>query len=127
VPRKVATFAVSLNEEPAAEIEHTRAFLRRRVDGLILTAGADEQSYLQLAIDRGTAVCSSTVNLPGYAPIPSRSTTSARPQRQWGTLPTSGTVASRTLGTAHEFRRHENARTVTFAPWRRVVCPSTKA
>jgi hypothetical protein len=54
--RKVATFAVSLNEEPAAEIEHTRAFLRRRVDRLILTAVADDQSYLQLAIDRGTAV-----------------------------------------------------------------------
>ena len=56
MPRNVATFAVSLNEQPSAEIEHTRAFLRRRVDGLILTPVADDQSYLQLAIDRGTAV-----------------------------------------------------------------------
>lgn len=56
ISRNVATFAASLNEEPAAEIEHTQAFLRRRVDGLILTAVADDQSYLQLAIDRGTAV-----------------------------------------------------------------------
>lgn len=56
MPRNVATFAASLNEQPSAEIEHTRAFLRRRVDGLILTPVAEDQSYLQLAIDRGTAV-----------------------------------------------------------------------
>jgi LacI family transcriptional regulator len=52
----VATFAVSLNEDPEAEYRHTRAFLRRRVDGLILTAVAPDQSYLQFALDRGTPI-----------------------------------------------------------------------
>jgi LacI family transcriptional regulator len=52
----VATFAVSLNEDPEAEYQHTRAFLRRRVDGLILTAVAPDQAYLQLALDRGTPI-----------------------------------------------------------------------
>ena len=50
----VATFAASLNEDPEAEKRHTRAFLRRRVDGLILTAVAPDQSYLRLPLERGT-------------------------------------------------------------------------
>lgn len=54
--RNVATFAASLNESVEAEHQHTRAFLRRRVDGLILTAVAPDQSYLQLALNRGTPI-----------------------------------------------------------------------
>ncbi len=52
----VATFAASLHEDPAAEHRHTRAFLRRRVDGLILTPVAPDQGYLRLARDRGTPI-----------------------------------------------------------------------
>ncbi len=52
----VATFAASLHEDPGAEYRHTRAFLRRRVDGLILTPVAPDQGYLQLALDRGTPI-----------------------------------------------------------------------
>ncbi|GAA4965038.1 LacI family DNA-binding transcriptional regulator [Kineococcus glutinatus] len=52
----VATFAASLNEDPEAELAHTAAFLRRRVDGLILTAVAASQKYLQRAVDRGTPI-----------------------------------------------------------------------
>lgn len=52
----VAIFAASLNEDPEAELRLTRSFLRRRVDGLILTAVASDQSYLNLAVERGTPV-----------------------------------------------------------------------
>ena len=52
----VATFAASLHEDPEAEYRHTRAFLRRRVDGLIITPVAPSQGYLQLAQDRGTPI-----------------------------------------------------------------------
>ena len=52
----VAIFVASMNDDPESELRHTHAFLRRRVDGLILTAAALDQSYLQVALDRGTPI-----------------------------------------------------------------------
>jgi LacI family transcriptional regulator len=52
----VATFAASVNEDPDAEVRVTRSFLRRRVDGLILTPVASDQSYLRSAVERGTPI-----------------------------------------------------------------------
>ncbi|WP_322645588.1 LacI family DNA-binding transcriptional regulator [Oerskovia flava] len=52
--RGVAVFAASLDEDPAAEPRKIDAFLRRRVDGLILTTIRPDQSYLAPERDRGT-------------------------------------------------------------------------
>lgn len=46
IHRDVAVFASSLDEDPAREIAAVEAFVRRKVDGLILTCAAGSQSYL---------------------------------------------------------------------------------
>lgn len=54
--RGVAVFASSLDDDPAREQEAVSAFLRRRVDGLILTTVSDSQAYLAPELRRGTPV-----------------------------------------------------------------------
>ncbi len=54
--RGVAVFASSLDDDPARERGSVEAFLRRRVDGLILTTIASSQAYLGAEIDHGTPV-----------------------------------------------------------------------
>lgn len=54
--RGIAVFASSLDDDPARERSMVEAFLRRRVDGLILTTVADSQSYLTRDIERGLPV-----------------------------------------------------------------------
>lgn len=46
VHRDVAVFASSLDDEPEREIAAVEAFVRRKVDGLILTCAAESQEYL---------------------------------------------------------------------------------
>lgn len=52
----VAVFAASLDDDPEKEEAIVRAFLQRRVDGLILTTITPSQSYLLPEIGRGTPV-----------------------------------------------------------------------
>lgn len=54
--RGVAVFASSLDDDPAREQEAVSAFLRRRVDGLILTTVTESQAYLSPELRRGTPV-----------------------------------------------------------------------
>ncbi len=54
--RGVAVFASSLDDDPAREQEAVSAFLRRRVDGLILTTISESQAYLAPELRRGTPV-----------------------------------------------------------------------
>ncbi len=54
--RGVAVFASSLDDDPAREQEAVAAFLRRRVDGLILTTVSESQAYLAPELRRGTPV-----------------------------------------------------------------------
>lgn len=54
--RGVAVFASSLDDDPAREQEAVAAFLRRRVDGLILTTVSDSQAYLAPELRRGTPI-----------------------------------------------------------------------
>lgn len=54
--RGVAVFASSLDDDPAREQEAVAAFLRRRVDGLILTTVSQSQAYLAPELRRGTPV-----------------------------------------------------------------------
>jgi DNA-binding LacI/PurR family transcriptional regulator len=54
--RGVAVFASSLDDDPAREQEAVSAFLRRRVDGLILTTVTESQGYLAPELRRGTPV-----------------------------------------------------------------------
>ncbi|WP_366941420.1 LacI family DNA-binding transcriptional regulator [uncultured Microbacterium sp.] len=46
VHRDVAVFASSLDDDPEREVAAVEAFVRRKVDGLILTCVADSQAYL---------------------------------------------------------------------------------
>jgi LacI family transcriptional regulator len=46
IHRDVAVFASSFDEDPAREVAAVEAFVRRKVDGLILTCSADSQAYL---------------------------------------------------------------------------------
>lgn len=46
VHRDVAVFASSLDDDPEREVAAVEAFVRRKVDGLILTCVAESQSYL---------------------------------------------------------------------------------
>ncbi|MDL9977905.1 LacI family DNA-binding transcriptional regulator [Microbacterium sp. ASV49] len=46
IHRDVAVFASSLDDEPEREIAAVEAFVRRKVDGLILTCAAHSQAYL---------------------------------------------------------------------------------
>ncbi|MDM4762027.1 LacI family DNA-binding transcriptional regulator [Galbitalea sp. SE-J8] len=55
-PLGVAVFASSLDDDPERERSAVEAFLRRRVDGLILTSIDTSQAYLGIEIDRGTPV-----------------------------------------------------------------------
>lgn len=50
----MAVFASSLNDDPETEHRAVSAFLRRRVDGLILTTVTPDHTYLLPAIERGT-------------------------------------------------------------------------
>ena len=52
----VAVFASSLDDDPDREQEAVNAFLRRRVDGLILTTVSESQAYLAPELRRGTPV-----------------------------------------------------------------------
>jgi DNA-binding LacI/PurR family transcriptional regulator len=52
----VAVFASSLDDDPDREQESVAAFLRRRVDGLILTTVSESQAYLAPELRRGTPV-----------------------------------------------------------------------
>lgn len=54
--RDVAVFASSLDEDPAREIAAVTTFLRRKVDGLILTRAADSQAYLGEEVGAGIPV-----------------------------------------------------------------------
>lgn len=54
--RGVAVFASSLDDDPGREQEAVQAFLRRRVDGLILTTVSESQAYLSPELRRGTPV-----------------------------------------------------------------------
>ncbi|GAA2149846.1 LacI family DNA-binding transcriptional regulator [Glycomyces algeriensis] len=54
--RGVAVFASSLDDDPEREREAVAAFLRRRVDGLILTVASADQAYLEPELQRGTPV-----------------------------------------------------------------------
>ncbi len=54
--RGVAVFASSLDDDPARERLAVSAFLRRRVDGLILTAVSKSQGYLLPEQERGTPI-----------------------------------------------------------------------
>ncbi|ANJ28717.1 LacI family transcriptional regulator [Agromyces aureus] len=52
----VSVFASSLDDDPEREQAAVAAFLRRRVDGLILTTVSESQSYLAPEVRRGTPV-----------------------------------------------------------------------
>lgn len=52
--RGIGVFAASLDDDPARERRAVSAFLRRRVDGLILTTVTGSQEYLRPEADRGT-------------------------------------------------------------------------
>lgn len=54
--RGVAVFASSLDDDPDRERGIVDAFLRRRVDGLILTTVNKNQGYLQHELDQGTPI-----------------------------------------------------------------------
>ncbi|WP_345751475.1 LacI family DNA-binding transcriptional regulator [Microbacterium rhizophilus] len=54
--RGVAVFASSLDDDPEREQVAVAAFLRRRVDGLILTTVSGSQGYLAPELRRGTPV-----------------------------------------------------------------------
>nr|WP_219926693.1 LacI family DNA-binding transcriptional regulator [Glycomyces artemisiae] len=54
--RGVAVFASSLDDDPQREREAVSAFLRRRVDGLILTTATAKQTYLLPELRRGTPI-----------------------------------------------------------------------
>lgn len=54
--RGVAVFASSLDDDPDREQEAVSAFLRRRVDGLILTTVSESQAYLAPELRRGTPI-----------------------------------------------------------------------
>jgi len=54
--RHVAVFASSLDEDPERELSSINAFLRRRVDGLILTTIQPSQAYLGVQIDQGIPI-----------------------------------------------------------------------
>lgn len=51
--RGVALFASSLDDDPDREERAVHAFLRRRVDGLILMTASPHQDYLATTLDRG--------------------------------------------------------------------------
>ena len=54
--RGVSVFASSLDDDPDREQEAVQAFLRRRVDGLLLTTVTESQAYLAPELRRGTPV-----------------------------------------------------------------------
>ena len=54
--RHVAVFASSLDEDPERELSSVNAFLRRRVDGLILTTIQPSQAYLGSQLDQGIPI-----------------------------------------------------------------------
>ncbi|MBK4349036.1 LacI family DNA-binding transcriptional regulator [Lacisediminihabitans changchengi] len=53
IERGFAVFASSLDEDPSRERNAVSAFIRRRVDGVILTRASSSQAYLLPEIERG--------------------------------------------------------------------------
>ena len=53
IDRGVAVFASSLDEDPSRERGAVSAFLRRKVDGVILTRASESQAYLLPEVERG--------------------------------------------------------------------------
>ena len=68
--RGVAVFASSLDDDPDREQEAVAAFLRRRVDGLILTTVSESQAYLAPSSAAAPPSCSSTASPPASRPTP---------------------------------------------------------
>ncbi|MGC5225213.1 LacI family DNA-binding transcriptional regulator [Micromonospora sp. DT81.3] len=56
IERDVAVFASSLDDDPSREQHAVEAFLRRRVDGLILTTASRSHNYLLPTLERDTPV-----------------------------------------------------------------------
>lgn len=56
LPREVAVFASSLDDDAEREELAIKAFLRRRVDGLILTTMSRNAAYLLPTMERGTPI-----------------------------------------------------------------------
>jgi LacI family transcriptional regulator len=54
--RGVLVFSGSLEEDPARELELTRAFATRRTDGLIIAPASRDQSYLAAEVEAGMPV-----------------------------------------------------------------------
>lgn len=52
--QNIAVFASSLDDDPQREREIVATFMRRRVDGLILTTVTEDQSYLTIEQEHGT-------------------------------------------------------------------------
>ena len=55
-PRGVLVFSGSLDEDPDRERELVRAFVARRVDGLLLVPASADQGYLEREVRAGTAI-----------------------------------------------------------------------
>ncbi|WP_245852501.1 LacI family DNA-binding transcriptional regulator [Isoptericola jiangsuensis] len=51
-----AVLAVSVEDDPDAEVRAVTELARRRVDGFVVTPVRDDQSYLAVHVDRGTPV-----------------------------------------------------------------------
>lgn len=56
LPREVAVFASSFDDDPEREALAVSAFMRRRVDGLILTTASQRPGYLGSVTERGLPV-----------------------------------------------------------------------
>lgn len=56
LPREVAVFASSFDDDPEREALAVSAFMRRRVDGLILTTATQRPAYLGAVLERGVPV-----------------------------------------------------------------------
>lgn len=56
VARGVAVLAASLDEDPDREVSMAQAFIRRRVDGLVVAPTGPDQSYLLKDVQAGLAV-----------------------------------------------------------------------
>lgn len=65
--RGVAVFASSLDDDPSREERAVDAFMRRRVDGLILTTVSQDVSYLSATLRRGTPLVFVDRTPPGIA------------------------------------------------------------
>jgi LacI family transcriptional regulator len=67
IQRDVAVFASSLDDDPHREVAAVGAFVRRKVDGLVLTCVAESQSYLAELVPSQTPVVFFDREPAGYA------------------------------------------------------------